>query len=89
MAVVIRLMRMGRKNRPSYRLVVADSRMRRDGRFLEIIGNYDPLENPSKISVKEERVLYWLLRGAKPSETVKSILKKGEAWKKFKDKKLE
>ena len=87
MAVVIRLMRMGRKNRPFYRLVVADSRTRRDGRSLEIIGNYDPLENPSKISVKEDRALYWLLKGAKPSETAKSILKKSEAWKKFKDKK--
>ena len=87
MAVVIRLMRMGRKNRPSYRLVVTDSRTRRDGRSLEIIGNYDPLENPSKISVKEDRALYWLLKGAKPSETAKSILKKSEAWKKFKDKK--
>lgn len=87
MAVVIRLMRMGRKNRPFYRLVVADSRTRRDGRSLEIIGNYDPLENPSKISVKEERALYWLLKGAKPSETAKNILKKSEVWKKFKDKK--
>ena len=87
MAVVIRLMRMGRKNRPSYRLVATDSRTRRDGRSLEIIGNYDPLENPSKISVKEDRALYWLLKGAKPSETAKSILKKSEAWKKFKDKK--
>jgi small subunit ribosomal protein S16 len=87
MAVVIRLMRMGRKNRLSYRLIVADSRMRRDGRSLEIIGNYDPLGNPSKISVKEERALYWLLKGAKPSETAKSILKKSEVWRKFKDKK--
>jgi len=87
MAVVIRLMRTGRKNRPSYRLVVADSRMPRDGRALEVIGNYDPLENPSKISVKEERALYWLLKGAKPSETAKSILKKSKTWKKFVDKK--
>lgn len=87
MAVVIRLMRMGRKNRPSYRLVVTDSRMRRDGRALEIIGNYDPLENPPKVSVKEERALYWLLKGAKPSETAESILKKTEMWKKFRDKK--
>lgn len=87
MAVVIRLTRTGRKNRPSYRLVVTDSRTRRDGRVLEIIGNYDPLGNPSKFSVKEERALCWLLKGAKPSETVKSILKKSKAWKKFKDKK--
>ena len=87
MAVVIRLMRMGRKNRPSYRLVVTDSRMRRDGRALEIIGNYDPLENPPKVSVKEERALYWLLKGAKPSKTAESILKKTEMWKKFRDKK--
>jgi small subunit ribosomal protein S16 len=85
MAVVIRLMRMGGKNRPFHRLVVADSRTRRDGRSLEIIGNYDPLENPSKISVKEERALYWLSKGAKPSETAKDILKKSGVWEKFKD----
>lgn len=87
MAVVIRLMRMGRKNRPFHRLVVADSRTRRDGPVLEIIGNYDPLENPSKISVKNERALYWLLKGAKPSERAKNILQKSQVWKKFKDKK--
>ena len=84
MAVVIRLKRMGAKKRPFYRLVVADSRMPRDGRFVEIIGQYNPLENPAKISVNEEKALYWLKQGAKPTETVKQILKESGVWKKFK-----
>jgi small subunit ribosomal protein S16 len=74
MAVKIRLKRMGAKKKPFYRLVVADSRMPRDGRFIEEIGTYDPLQNPSKVVLKGERVSYWLRTGAQPTETVKRLL---------------
>ncbi len=79
MAVVIRLRRMGRKRRPSYRLVVAESRMPVDGRFIETIGKYNLLEKPAKISVNRERALYWLKQGAKMSPTAKQILRKSGA----------
>ncbi|MDR1205579.1 MAG: 30S ribosomal protein S16 [Peptococcaceae bacterium] len=74
MATRIRLRRLGAKKAPFYRLVVADSRSPRDGRFIEEIGIYDPTKEPSVISVNEERAKYWLGTGAKPSETVKGIL---------------
>lgn len=67
---------MGTKKKPFYRIVVADSEARRDGRFIEIVGTYNPLRNPAEISVKDERVRYWLGEGAIPSDTVRSILKK-------------
>lgn len=76
MATRIRLRRMGAKKAPFYRLVVADSRSPRDGRFIEEIGYYDPTKNPTVINVKEERALYWLKNGAQPSETVRSLLNK-------------
>jgi small subunit ribosomal protein S16 len=76
MATRIRLRRLGAKKAPFYRLVVADSRSPRDGRFIEEIGVYDPTKNPTVISVNEERAKYWLGTGAKPSETVKGILVK-------------
>lgn len=76
MAVKIRLKRMGAKRKPFYRIVVADSRMPRDGRFIEEIGTYDPLQNPSKVVLKEERASYWLSNGAQPTDTVKRILLK-------------
>ncbi|MCD5401539.1 30S ribosomal protein S16 [candidate division NPL-UPA2 bacterium] len=84
MAVVIRLKRMGTKKRPFYRLVVADSRMPRDGRFIETIGQYNPLEEPARVSIIQEKALYWLKQGAKLSQTAKQILKKGGVWEKFK-----
>jgi small subunit ribosomal protein S16 len=74
MATRIRLRRLGAKKAPFYRLVVADSRSPRDGRFIEEIGIYDPTKEPSVISVNEERAKYWIGTGAKPSETVKGIL---------------
>jgi small subunit ribosomal protein S16 len=74
MATRIRLRRLGAKKAPFYRLVVADSRSPRDGRFIEEIGIYDPTREPSVISVNEERAKYWLGTGAKPSETVKGLL---------------
>jgi small subunit ribosomal protein S16 len=67
---------MGAKKAPFYRLIVADSRTPRDGRFIEEIGYYDPTKNPTVIKVNEERALYWLKTGAQPSETAKSLLNK-------------
>jgi small subunit ribosomal protein S16 len=74
--VRIRLRRVGRKKQPSYRIVVADSRSPRDGRYLEIIGFYNPRTEPATMTVKEDRALYWLQVGAQPSEPVRRILDK-------------
>ncbi|MFU8818179.1 MAG: 30S ribosomal protein S16 [Desulfurivibrio sp.] len=79
MAVRIRLTRMGRKKKPFYRIVVADSEAKRDGRFLEVIGTYDPMQKPALVSVKQDRVADWLARGAKPTDTVRSLLKNAPA----------
>jgi small subunit ribosomal protein S16 len=76
MAVKIRLARHGRKKRPFFRIVVADERFSRDGRFLEKVGTYNPLKNPAEVSVEKERVTYWLGQGALPTDTVKSLLRK-------------
>ena len=75
MAVRIRLNRMGAKKRPFYRLVVADSRSPRDGRFLEIIGHYNPIAEPAEIVVDKDKAQDWLNKGAQPSESVKKIFK--------------
>jgi len=75
MAVKIRLARHGAKKTPFYRIVVADERFARNGRFLEIVGTYNPLPETPVISLKRERVDYWLEQGATPSDTVKSIIK--------------
>jgi small subunit ribosomal protein S16 len=76
MAVKIRLARHGAKKSPFYRIVVADSESPRDGRYLENIGTYDPLFDPAKVTLKSERVKYWMDQGAKPTDTVRSLLKK-------------
>lgn len=76
MATRIRLKRMGAKKAPFYRLVVADSRSPRDGKFIEELGYYDPTKTPSVIRINEERALYWLKNGAQPSETARSLLNK-------------
>lgn len=81
--VKIRLMRMGAKKRPFYRVVVADSRSPRDGRFIEIIGQYNPLTNPSQIDVDEDRALSWLRKGAQPSESALAVLKRAGVWTKY------
>lgn len=83
MATKIRLKRMGAKKNPFYRLVVADSRTPRDGRFIEEIGYYDPGTNPATIKIDEEKALKWLATGAKPSDTVKSLLQKQGIISKF------
>lgn len=74
--VRIRLMRMGMKGQPSYRVVIADSRSPRDGRFIENIGWYNPLTEPSTIKIDAERARYWLGKGAQPSESVDSLLRR-------------
>ena len=76
MAVIIRLARHGAKKKPFYRIVVADSESPRDGRYLEKVGTYDPLIDPAKVNLKSERIKYWMDQGAKPSDTVRSLLKK-------------
>ncbi|MEG2295991.1 MAG: 30S ribosomal protein S16, partial [Oscillospiraceae bacterium] len=75
MAVKIRLRRMGAKKAPFYRIVVADSRFPRDGRFIEEVGYYDPTKNPAIVKIDEEKIQKWLSNGAQPTDTVKSILK--------------
>jgi small subunit ribosomal protein S16 len=76
MAVSIRLRREGTKNRPYYRIVVADSRSPRDGKFIEIIGTYDPKQTGQNSSFSVERAEYWISKGAQPSDTVRSLIKK-------------
>lgn len=76
MAVRMRLSRTGAKKRPSYRVVVADSRYPRDGRFVEIIGHYNPIAEPVELEINSEKALDWLKKGAQPSETVRRLLKK-------------
>ena len=76
MALKIRLTRIGTKNRPFYRVVVTESRSRRDGRFIEKLGFYDPTKKTEEFDLNHERALYWIQRGAKPSETVRSLMKK-------------
>ncbi len=75
MAVKLRLRRMGKKKQPIYKVVAADSRSPRDGKFLEAIGVYNPLTDPHTIDIKEDRALYWLNAGAQPTDTVKSLLR--------------
>ena len=81
--VKIRLKRMGATKRPFYRVVVADSRSPRDGRFIENIGKYHPLEDPSLVQIDEDRALYWLSQGAQPTEQVQALLKVQGIWERF------
>ncbi len=76
MPVKIRLARHGAKKKPYYRIVVANSEARRDGRFLEIVGTYNPLRDPAEVTFQNERVQYWMSQGAIPTTTVKNLLKK-------------
>ena len=75
MAVKLRLRRMGKKKQPIYKMVAADSRSPRDGKFLEAVGFYNPLTNPHTLDLKEDRIMYWLNVGAQPTNTVKSLLR--------------
>ncbi len=82
--VRLRLTRGGRHKRPFYRIVAADSRMPRDGRYIEVLGTYDPLKTPAAVAVKQERVLEWLKNGAQPSVTVHNLLKRTGVLKQLK-----
>lgn len=82
--VRIRLLRTGKRKQPSYRVVVSDQRSARDGRFVEIIGQYNPLTNPSEISIDEPRALHWLSVGAQPSDSATALLKRTGIWQKHK-----
>jgi len=89
MAVKLRLKRMGSKQKPFYRVVAADSRSPRDGRFIETVGTYNPIKTSDNLTVDEEKALYWLNNGAQPTDTVKNILSKTGVWAKFKNTKKE
>jgi small subunit ribosomal protein S16 len=81
--VRIRLRRVGKRKQPHYRVVVADSRFKRDGRFIEILGQYNPLTNPSEINLDADKTLEWLRKGAQPSESVVALLKRTGVWTTF------
>lgn len=83
MAVKLRLMRMGAKKKPFYRIVAADSRTKRDGKYIELVGTYNPVAQPAEINVNEEVALKWLSQGAIPTDTVKSIFRKVGVNEKF------
>jgi small subunit ribosomal protein S16 len=82
-AVKIRLMRMGKKKQPTYRVVAADARSPRDGRFIEILGTYQPRQEPSVVLIDNAKVVRWLQQGAQPTETVAKLLKISGAWDEF------
>ena len=83
MAVKLRLMRMGKKKQPTYRVVAADERSPRDGRFIEAIGTYEPRLDPSRINVDNDKAVAWLQKGAQPTESVQKLLKISGAWEQF------
>jgi small subunit ribosomal protein S16 len=88
MAVKLRLRRMGAKKQPFYRIVAADSRSPRDGKFIEILGTYNPLTEPAEIKLDEEMVLKWLRTGAEPTETVRTLFKRTGTLEKFHNEKM-
>ncbi len=83
MAVKLRLMRMGKKKQPTYRVVAADGRSPRDGRFIEAIGTYEPRAEPSVVKVDNEKAVAWLRKGAQPTEPVQKLLKISGAWDQY------
>lgn len=83
MAVRLRLTRVGKKKQPTYRIVAADSRSPRDGKYLEIVGTYDPRREPSAITIDNDKAVGWLKKGAQPSERVEKLLKISGAWDEF------
>ena len=88
MAVKLRLTRMGKKKQPVYRVVAIDSRTKRDGEYIELIGTYNPLTKPATVKLNEEVALKWLKEGAIPSDTVKNLFKEAGIMKKFADSKV-
>ena len=85
MSVKIRMRRMGSKRKPFYRIVVADSRMPRDGRFIEEVGYYNPLTNPDEVKLEEDKIFEWLEKGAQPPDTVRSLLSKAGLMTRYHD----
>jgi len=83
MAVKLRLMRIGKTKQPQYRIVATDSRSPRDGRFIEIVGHYNPRQEPSTLTVNNEKAVKWLSEGAQPTERVKKLLEISGAWGEF------
>lgn len=83
-AVKLRLMRMGKTKQPTYRVVAADARSPRDGRFIEIVGTYEPRKEPSSVAIDNEKALEWLRKGAQPTERVQKLLEISGAWGTFK-----
>jgi small subunit ribosomal protein S16 len=83
MAVKMRLARGGAKKKPFYQIVIADGRSRRDGRFIEKVGTYDPCQKPAAVKLTEEKAIEWLKKGAQPTDTVRQILKQSGVWQKF------
>ena len=88
MAVKLRLKRMGSKKKPFYRIVAADSRVARDGKFIELVGTYNPVSEPAEVKINEEVVLKWLSNGAQPTDTVRDLLSKNGVMKKFHESKM-
>ena len=84
MAVKLRLMRMGKTKQPTYRIVAADSRAPRNGKFIEIVGSYDPRAEPSVVRIDNEKAVSWLRKGAQPTERVQKLLETSGAWATFK-----
>ena len=84
MAVKLRLMRMGKTKQPTYRVVAADARSPRDGRFIEIVGTYEPRQEPSKILIDNDKAVAWLRKGAQPTDRVQKLLVISGAWDSFK-----
>ena len=84
MAVKLRLMRMGKTKQPTYRVVAADARSPRDGRFIEIVGTYTPRDDPSGVIIDDDKALKWLSQGAQPTETVAKLLRISGTWDRFK-----
>ena len=85
MSVKIRMRRMGSKRKPFYRIVVADSRMPRDGRFIEEVGYYNPLTNSDEVKLEEDKIFEWLEKGAQPTDTVRSLLSKAGLMTRYHD----
>jgi small subunit ribosomal protein S16 len=83
LAVRLRLRRVGKKKAPVYHIVAADSRVARNGKFLEVVGRYEPLQHPALVSAKEDRLFYWLKNGALPTDTVRSLLQRNGLWMKW------
>ena len=83
MAVKIRLMRVGKKKQPSYRVVVADGRSPRDGRYIEIIGQYGPRQDPSVVTIDDDKALAWLRKGAQPTDVVQKLLTQTGVWERY------